>query len=239
MDRKLEINCDLGEGISDETEIISFIDVASVACGGHIGDANSIRNTLQLCQEQGKKAGAHPSYPDRANFGRKSMQLSSKALLESINSQLDLYVGISNSLEIPIDHIKFHGALYNDAAAQAELADILTDYLVLNFPEIPIFVPPHSQMERFARAKNLPSRIEIFGDRAYENDFKLVSRSQPNALLTSFEAVYAHLQPIFEQGYLVSIEGKTLPVSAQTICFHGDNPGLKKFLPTIRQKFWK
>jgi UPF0271 protein len=239
MDRKLEINCDLGEGISDETEIISFIDVASIACGGHTGDAISIRKTLLLCQKLGKKAGAHPSYPDQENFGRKSMQLSPEALLQSIYAQIERYSDIANSLEIPLDHIKFHGALYNDAASQAELADMLTDFLMLKFPKIPVFVPPHSQMERFAYAKNLPSKIEIFGDRAYENDFSLVSRSQPNSLLTSFEAVNEHLLPVFEQGYLVSIDGKTLPVSAQTICFHGDNPGLKEFLPAIRRKFWK
>ncbi len=135
MDRKIEINCDLGEGISDETEIISFIDVASIACGGHTGDAISIRKTLLLCQKLGKKAGAHPSYPDQENFGRKSMQLSPEALLQSIYAQIERYSDIANSLEIPLDHIKFHGALYNDAASQAELADMLTDFLMLKFPK--------------------------------------------------------------------------------------------------------
>jgi len=239
MNRSLEINCDLGEGISDENEIIPFIDAASVACGGHVGEADSIRNTVIQCQLQGKKVGAHPSYPDHANFGRKSIELHPEALLRSIEEQIGLFVSIAASLHAPIDHIKFHGALYNDAAAKTELAELLTDFLAKNFPEIPVFVPPHSEMEKFARSKNLPHRIEIFGDRAYENDFSLASRSKPGSLLTSLEAVVRHLQPVFEEGYLVSIDGKKLQVSAETICFHGDNPGLMEFLPEIRQRFWK
>jgi UPF0271 protein len=239
MNRYLEINCDLGEGISDENSIIPLIDAASVACGGHVGDAGSIRNTVIQCQRQGKKVGAHPSYPDHANFGRKSIELHPEVLLRSIEEQIGLFVSIAAGLHAPIDHIKFHGALYNDAAAKTELAELLTDFLAMNFPEIPVFVPPHSEMGKLARAKNLPLRIEIFGDRAYENDFSLASRSKPGSLLTRFDAVLRHLQSVFEEGYLVSIDGKRLPISAETICFHGDNPGLMEFLPEIRKRFWK
>lgn len=238
MNQNLAINCDLGEGILDESALIPLIDVASVACGGHIGDANSIQKTLATCLLHGKKTGAHPSYPDIINFGRKSIQISDHDLIYSITTQLELFAEVAADLQAPIDHIKFHGALYNDAAANPHLADLLTDYLAIHFAGIPVFVPPQSEMERLATIKNLPIRLEIFGDRTYQNNYSLVSRTLAGSLLTQSEAVIQHLKPVFEQGNLISISGKSLPVSAQTICFHGDNPGLLEFLPLVRLRFW-
>lgn len=239
MKKYPEINCDLGEGISGEPLIIPLIDVASVACGGHFGDGDSIRETLKLCKSLGKKAGAHPSYPDLENFGRKTLDIPIDELLSSLLSQIQLFLKVADQLNFPIDHIKFHGALYNDAAANPDLANILTDFLVSHFFNIPIFVPPHSQMEHFAKAKNLKFRLEIFGDRGYEDDFSLVSRAKSGSLLTTSESIIRQLEPVFDRGELISISGKPLPVEADTICFHGDNPGLLEFLPIIRNRFWK
>lgn len=234
-----EINCDLGEGIAGEEFVIPLIDAASVACGGHFGDADSIRKTLRICQSFGKKAGAHPSYPDLENFGRKSLDIQIDKLLYSLLDQIKLFLKVADELHFPIDHIKFHGALYNDAAAKPELANELTDFLASHFLEIPIFVPPHSQMEHFAKVKKLKYRLEIFGDRGYENDFSLVSRAKGGSLLSTSESIISHLEPVFEREELISISGKPLPVEADTICFHGDNPGLLEFLPFIRNRFWK
>lgn len=239
MKKYPEINCDLGEGIPGESQIIPMIDAASIACGGHFGDGNSIRETLMICKSYGKKAGAHPSYPDLENFGRKSLNIPIDELLKSLLNQIQLFLNIADELDFPIAHIKFHGALYNDAAAKPELANSLTDFLSSHFPKVPIFVPPHSQMERFAKSKNLKFRLEIFGDRAYEDDFSLVSRAKSDSLLTSSEAIIRHLEPVFDRGELISISGNSLPVQADTVCFHGDNPGLFEFLPIIRNRFWK
>lgn len=239
MKKYPEINCDLGEGIPGESLIIPLIDAASVACGGHFGDADSIRETLMICMSFGKKAGVHPSYPDLENFGRKSLDIPIDELLTSLLNQIQLFLKVADELDFPIDHIKFHGALYNDAAAKPELANSLTDFLLEHFPSVPIFVPPHSQMEHFAKAKNLKFRLEIFGDRAYEDDFSLVSRAKSGSLLTTSDVIIRHLEPVFDRGELVSISGKPLPVKADTICFHGDNPGLLEFLPIIRNRFWK
>lgn len=239
MKKYPEINCDLGEGIPGESLIIPLIDAASVACGGHFGSADSIRETLKICQSFGKKAGAHPSYPDLENFGRKSLELPIDELLTSLLNQIQLFLSIADELDFPIDHIKFHGALYNDAAAKPELANSLTDFLLEHFSDVAIFVPPHSQMEHFAKTKNLKFKLEIFGDRAYEDDFSLVSRAKSGSLLTSSDAIIRHLEPVFDRGELISVNGKHLLIQADTICFHGDNPGLFEFMPIIRNRFWK
>lgn len=239
MKKYPEINCDLGEGIPDDYLIIPLIDAASVACGGHVGDSDSIRETLMICKSFGKKAGAHPSYPDLENFGRKTLDIPIDKLQDSLLNQIQLFEKIAQEFNVPLDHIKFHGALYNDAAANPELANSLTDFLEAYFPAVPIFVPPHSQMEYFAKVKNLKIQLEIFGDRTYEDNFSLVSRAKSGSLLTTSDAIIRHLEPVFVRGELISISGKPLAVYADTICFHGDNPGLLEFLPIIRNSFWK
>ncbi len=237
--RKLpEINCDLGEGISGEELIFPLIDAASVACGGHFGTIETIRATLDLAQEFQKKVGAHPSYPDQANFGRKTLLISPKELEISLTYQIQLFLQIADSFGIQMDHIKFHGALYNDAAKDTQLADFLTDLLLSNWPGTPVFVSPHSCMEDFAIKKGLPYRLEIFGDRAYLDTYQLVPRSLEGSLLTEKEAVENHLKSIFFENCIQSVEGTLLPIQADTLCFHGDNPGIQQFLPYLRKTYW-
>jgi UPF0271 protein len=232
------INCDLGEGVPNEALIIPLIDLASVACGGHHGDRNTIRNTLTLVQRFGKKAGAHPSYPDRENFGRKSLQMVPNALEKSLKAQLDLFESVAKEQKLEIDHIKFHGALYNDASENTELATFLVDFLKIEHPNVPLFVPPHSEIERVAKQKDHPVKLEIFGDRAYQNTYKLVSRSQEKSLFSQKIDVISHLKSIFLQQSIKTISGELIPIAADTICFHGDNPGILEFLPAIIDQFW-
>lgn len=234
-----EINCDLGEGIPGETALIPLIDTASVACGGHIGDEKSVFHTLVQLKEFGKKAGAHPSYPDKENFGRISVKLSKEELLESVLSQIHLVERMAAKVGIPMDHIKFHGALYNDAAAASSLADLLTACLVNVYPNIPLFVPPHSFLAQAAVQKGMEVKIEVFGDRGYQDNFQLLPRSHPGSLLTSPTDVKNHLGTIFTDGFIRSVSGKQLKVSPDTVCFHGDNPGISAFLPEVHQLFWK
>ncbi len=233
------LNCDLGEGIFDEELIIPFIDVASVACGGHFGNRQTINNTLTLIKKFDKKAGAHPSYPDQENFGRKSISIQPKALINSLRDQINLFLSVSEKENIPLNHIKFHGALYNDVAANAELANELVAFLKLEFGQIPLFAPPHSEIEKAANNVNLPIKLEIFGDRAYQDNYKLVSRSILNSLFTKKNQVISHLESILNHGKINTVSGGSIPIHADTICVHGDNPGIMEFLPIIRNQFWK
>jgi UPF0271 protein len=236
---QLTINCDLGEGVPNEEKLFPHIDLASVACGGHFGNRESVKKTLSLAKRFGKKAGAHPSYPDLENFGRKSLSIPSSELIQSIRDQILLFLEVSAELEMEPDHIKFHGALYNDAAENPQLAEHLVEFLSEEFPRIPLFVPPHSETERYAVQKGLPIRREIFGDRAYEENYKLVSRKLENSLLTTLDQVIHHLEYILNQHQILTYSGKMIPIAADTICFHGDNPGITDFLPLVRERFWK
>jgi UPF0271 protein len=234
-----KINCDLGEGIANEQEIFPWIDCGSIACGGHFGDEASIASSLKLALANGVKVGAHPSYPDQENFGRKSMKLDLGALTASLNEQIDRFQLVANQLGMPSDHIKFHGALYNDAMANAELAQNLCKWLSLQYKRIPIFVSPGSQMLFWAEQFGLKTRLEVFGDRAYQANYQLVARSEADSLFTTMENVDAHIRPILLERQILTSTGKKIPAIAETVCFHGDNPGLMNFLPIIRKKYWK
>lgn len=233
------INCDLGEGVPHEAQIIPWIDLASIACGGHYGDQDSLKETLGLVKKFGKKAGAHPSYPDLENFGRKTLEIDPKTLTHSLSDQIGLFVEVAKSVEIEFDHIKFHGALYNDAAENLGLSEVLVDFLKSDFPNIPLLVPPQSELERVAKKFQLPIRLEIFGDRAYLNNYKLVSRKIEYSLFTQVNQVVSHLESIFNSGQIKTFSGEMIPIKANTLCFHGDNPGILEFLPQVRQRFWK
>lgn len=233
-----EINCDLGEGVPGEEFIFPLIDTASVACGGHFGSEESVKKTLELAKKFGKKAGAHPSYPDRENFGRKSMVIHKDDLAKSLEEQISLFLHVSNTLGMEFDHIKFHGALYNDAAKDDQLADFLTDFILKRWPKVPVFVPPHSRMEEYALKKGLPHRLEIFGDRAYLENYQLAPRTQEGSLLTNKENIDSHLKFILFESQIKTVDGKFIPVKADTLCFHGDNPGILEFLSYLRKTNW-
>ena len=234
-----KINCDLGEGIPCEEEIFPFIDCASIACGGHFGDESTVLTSIKLAKENKTTVGAHPSYPDQINFGRKSMALNFATLAASLEEQLDLFLRVAQNQEVHIDHIKFHGALYNDAMANNALAQNLCKWFSELYKQIPIFVSPNSQMIFWAAKYGLKTRLEVFGDRAYQDNYQLVNRAEANSLFTTLNAVDTHLESIIEKQQILTHSGKKLPVQAATLCFHGDNPGLMDFLPTLRLKYWK
>ncbi|UZD23127.1 LamB/YcsF family protein [Algoriphagus halophytocola] len=238
--RKLpEINCDLGEGMADECQIYPLIDSASIACGGHYGDEDSMNESLSLAKQHCKKVGAHPSYPDKQHFGRKTIKISAKDLTKSILVQIVKFEQLAEKKGMQMDHIKFHGALYNDAAAHSEVADLLTDFIADHFHNTPILAPPHSQLEKHLNQKGLNCRTEVFGDRGYLDNYLLMPRNIFGSHMTTEPEISSHLENLLKNGYLLSHQGKKLKVAAETICFHGDNPGIGDFLPTIRKKYWK
>ena len=233
-----QINCDLGEGVAWEEEIFPFVDVASLACGGHFGTQDSLDASLSLATKYGKKVGAHPSYPDRENFGRVSIQMPVGDLIESIRQQIEWFMKSARAHNLALDHIKFHGALYNDAAKDSDLANLLTDFLLENYPQTPLLVPTHSELEKKAQEKGLSIRLEVFADRGYTSDYLLSSRSQPGSLLQDITSVEPQVKRLLFEGQLMSMEGVQLPILADTLCFHGDNPGILDFLPILRKRFW-
>ncbi|PZX55471.1 UPF0271 protein [Algoriphagus ratkowskyi] len=238
MKNLLEINCDLGEGVQNEALLFPLIDTASIACGGHYGDDQTISNSINLALAHQKKAGSHPSYPDKKNFGRKTMAITDKDLKKSLLIQILKFEQLAEKVGLPMEHIKFHGALYNDAATIPELADSLTDFIANHFHHIPIFTSPHSQLEKYAIEKGLNLRREVFGDRRYGNNYQLIPRSEIGSLLISETEISVQVEKLISKGCVRSNSGKLLPLKADTVCFHGDNPGITLFLPSIRRRLW-
>jgi UPF0271 protein len=219
------LSADLGEGAPREDEIWPLIDQANVACGGHAGDDDSMRIAAELAIAHGVVLGAHPSYPDREHFGRRSMQMPPEALRASLVAQIAALRFFG-----PVHHVKPHGALYNDAHKDRALADVIVSALT---EEIALVAPDHSQMAVAARAAGVRVIREAFADRRYEPDGSLTPRSVIGSTLTVDEAA-AQAVLLVTEGVVVARDGSRVTIAFDTICIHADMEGAVARLQTIR-----
>jgi UPF0271 protein len=213
----IDLSADLGEGASDEPEIWPLITSANVACGGHYGDVESMTHAVVRARELGVRVGAHPSYPDRENFGRKSMTMSPEALRASIVEQIAALRDIAGMLA----HVKPHGALYNDAHKDRALAEIVIDAIRAVDPSLPIVCGDSSQMAAAARAAGTPVIREAFADRRYNADGSLVARSEPGSRLDVLEAA-TQAAMLANENAVVARDGTRITIPFDTICIHAD-----------------
>lgn len=230
----IDINCDLGEGMSAEGAMMPFITSANVACGGHIGDKESILETLQLANKHNVKCGAHPSYPDRVGFGRKRMEIEPEELRASLKDQLSSFLGCADELGIDCHHVKLHGALYNDTAADSELAKLVIEVLEELSLKVPLYAPWQSELSKVALQNGFEVYHEAFADRNYEEDLSLVPRTKPNSLI-SIGDVSEHVQRIVVEGVVRSLSGVEVPIAADTICIHGDGEYALEVAKIVKQ----
>jgi UPF0271 protein len=220
----IEISADMGEGAAAEPEIWPLIDAANVACGGHAGDVVTMREAARRAREHGVAIGAHPSYPDRANFGRTSMKMDPAALREALVEQIGAIAAIT-----PLRHVKAHGALYNDAHHDRALAGILLDAS----GNLPIVCSATSQMAVVARERGVRVIREAFADRRYEPDGSLTPRSIPGSLL-SIEEAAAQARLLAREGGVIARDGTRIAVACDTLCIHADMAGSAERLRAIR-----
>lgn len=232
---EIDINSDVGEGVGNEAELMPLISSCNIACGGHAGDEDSMRETIRLALKHHVKIGAHPSYPDRANFGRKIMDISTEGLLSSIREQLSSFSDILKKEGGQLHHIKPHGALYNTIAKDEKLANTFLE-AISEYIHIPLYVPFASVIEGEAKKRNLTVIHEAFADRNYHHDLSLVSRKEENALIESPEDVLAHVERISRTGKVLTIEGIEKEIMADTFCVHGDTPSALKILTYLHQE---
>lgn len=225
----IDINCDVGEGIGNESSLMPYISSCNIACGAHAGDEATIRRVIRLAKISNVKVGAHPSYPDRENFGRKSMEIAPERLKESIARQLETFKKIADDENVELHHIKPHGALYNDISKQANLANVFLD-AVSEYVDIPLYVPYRSKIEEEARNRNLAVHLEAFGDRNYHTDLRLVSRKESHAVIHHPSHVLHHLVEMIIHRKVNTIEGVKVDIEAETFCIHGDTPDALKIL---------
>ena len=235
----IDINCDVGEGVGNETELFPHISSCNIACGGHAGDPESIRSIIRLSKSYHLKIGAHPSYPDRDNFGRISVEISRDQLIDTIRQQLAVIIDILQEEGGELHHIKAHGALYNDIAKDAELAAIFLEAIHSFKEEAVLYVPYNSVIERLAQLKGFNIALEAFGDRNYNTDLSLVSRRKSNALIETPKAVLKHILSIVRDKKVKTITGKHIPIKADTVCIHGDTPTAVQILQYLSKELGK
>jgi len=226
----VKLNADLGEGINIEKAIMPFLSSCSIACGGHTGDANTMREAIQIAVESSVKIGAHPSYPDKDGFGRMPISISNQDLSKSLISQINSLEQILNDFHINLDHIKPHGALYNLSAKNYDLAMLIIEVIIQNYDSVYLYVPSGSLIEKLALENNVKIKKEIFLDRNYNSDNSLVSRNNDNAIIKSSKLMFDRIENITKDGFLLSIAGKKIHLQADTFCVHGDSPNIVAYL---------
>ena len=233
----LNINCDLGEGLNNEHIIMPLIDSCNIACGGHAGDNGSMIECVEISIKNNVKIGAHPSYPDKINFGRKKIDISPSELSYSIISQIESLEAIADSYGLELNHIKAHGALYNQMMIDAELSNFYLDTIKEFKNKCSLFIPYKSEIEKIALKKGFSIIYEVFGDRNYNDDLSLVSRNNENALITNPESVVNHIKTIKETETVKTINGNYKKIKFDTICIHSDTNNSIEILKKINQEF--
>jgi len=235
--KQIDLNCDAGEGMENENAIIPLVSSISIACGGHTGSEESMRKTVQLAKKVGVAIGAHPSYPDRENFGRVTMDIDEATLKKSIKTQIEMLHSIAIQEYHPLTHVKPHGALYNEGAKNSKLAAIIVKALIEINPNLSLWGPPKSALEDAAARHKIRFITEGFADRTYQPDGSLTPRSQMNALINNpTECVKQVLQLVKEKKVTVT-DGSSMVCDVETICIHGDGPHALVFAQHIHAAF--
>jgi UPF0271 protein len=233
----LNINCDLGEGLNNEHIIMPLIDSCNIACGGHAGDSGSMIECVEISIKNNVKIGAHPSYPDKINFGRKKIDISPSELSYSIISQIESLETIADSYDLELNHIKAHGALYNQMIIDAELSNFYLDTIKDFKNKCSLYIPYKSEIEKIALKKGFSIIYEVFGDRNYNDDLSLVSRNNENAIITNPESVVSHIKTIKETETVKTINGNYKKIKFDTICIHSDTNNSIEILKKINKEF--
>ena len=204
-----------------------FVTSANIACGGHAGDEATMRETVALAKKQGVSIGAHPGYPDKANFGREALQMDSLALIEEVAAQIRALADIAAAAGAKIRHVKAHGALYNQAANDKGIASAIASgiYDDARGAKYLVFAMPGTALLDAATAMDLRVAREGFIDRAYEADRTLRSRKLPGALHTDPKVAAAQAVGFIRDGGVRAFDGTFLRLEVDTLCFHGDTPG--------------
>ncbi len=232
----IDINADLGEGVGNEAALMPLLSSCNIACGGHAGTATTMETAVNLAMQYGVKIGAHPSFPDIENFGRREMIMSHEVLRDSIERQLQALLTVLKTCGAALHHVKPHGALYNKAAKDHDTASVIIEACKCIPTSVYIYVPYKSVIADVARAHGVPIRYEAFADRNYNSDLSLVSRLEPDAVITDEETVFQHVYQMISEGRVKTLKGEKVPIKADTYCIHGDQPEAVKLLKGLKTR---
>lgn len=230
---KIDLNCDLAEGAGIEAEIMPYISSANIACGFHAGDPALMKETVRLCMVHHVAVGAHPSFPDRENFGRTNMEMSPQLVYTIVKEQIVLLQTIVKEVGTIVHHVKPHGALYNMSAKDHLLARAIAAAVHDCDPRLILYGLSGSASLIEAKSAGLKTAAEVFADRTYQDDGSLTPRTLQNALITDTRAAVNQAVAFAMSAPIQSINGKTLVLNAETICLHGDGAHAVEFAQQI------
>jgi len=240
--KHIDLNCDMGESfgrfqVGNDAEIFPFITSCNIACGFHGGDPYHIEHTIDMALEHDVQIGAHPGYPDLAGFGRRKMDMPLAELRASVKYQVSALMGLVACRGASLAYVKPHGALYNTMVDDAEVCATVVEAIGEFGPDLKVMGLAGSQVQQFCERYKLTFVAEAFADRRYEPNGKLRSRALDSAVLTDPEVAASQVVSIVKNNQVSSLNGTKVPMEAQSICVHGDNPSAVAILKAIHKAF--
>ncbi|KAF1683114.1 LamB/YcsF family protein [Veillonella sp. R32] len=237
---RVDMNSDLGESYGVYTlgldqEVLSHVTSANVACGWHAGDPLIMERTVQLCKAKGVAVGAHPSYPDLLGFGRRNMTITADEAKAYMLYQVGALKAFCQAADVPLQHVKLHGAFYNTACVDPKLASAVLDGIEALGYGVAIMALSGSVMVQQAKERQIPVIQEVFADRGYTAKGTLVPRSEPGAFVRDPQEALVRILQMVNEGTVVANTGETIPIVADSICVHGDNPEAVAFTKALRE----
>lgn len=233
--KTIHINCDLGEGGEFDEQLMPLISACNIACGGHAGTLETMQHTVSLALEQGVEIGAHPSYPDKENFGRISIDINAEELKRSLVAQIMSLKQIAEAEGAVLTHVKPHGALYNDAQKDPKVAQVVIDSILEFGHDLILYAPYGSRIGELAEGK-LKVKFEAFADRNYNPDGTLISRKESGAVLDQKEEVLKHLLSMISDGKITCQKGEKIDCFATTFCLHSDTKNSLQILQYLHSE---
>lgn len=231
--QSIDLNCDLGEG-GDDSLLMPLVSSANIACGGHAGDEPTMRRAVELALTAGANIGAHPSYEDRANFGRIELHVPTSDLRHSLVRQIRHLQSITNSAGARLRHVKPHGALYNVAVRNPSVARAVVDAVCEVDESLAIVTLPHGHLFEVATAMDVELIAEGFADRTYQRDGTLTPRTDAAALHAREIDAADQVLWMVRDGAVRTVDAAWIPMRVQTLCVHGDGPHAVSFLRAVR-----
>ena len=224
---EININCDLGESsklhsTENDPLLLKIVNSANIACGYHAGDKPTMEKTIEISKKNNVSIGAHPSFKDTENFGRKRLNLPPSEITKLVINQIKILSDVANKTGMKVTHVKPHGALNNMACENYDLAKVISESIIQVNKELIFLVPTGSQMEKAGKKLGMKVAVEIFADRNYEDDGNLVSRSKDNALIVDPEIAKKHVIKMVQNQAINCYSGKQVPCEIDAICVHGD-----------------
>jgi UPF0271 protein len=237
----VDLNCDLGESfghyrLGNDEEIMKWITSCNVACGYHAGDPETMYHSVKLAKQYGVSLGAHPGFPDLMGFGRRELKMSADEVYHMVIYQVGALKAFADVEGVRVRHVKPHGALYNLAAVQPELARAIAEAVRDLDKQLILFALSGSELVKAGRRAGLTVAEEAFADRTYQPDGSLTPRRHPKAVIHDIHSAARQVISMVKDGMVTTVEGTVVPLRADTICVHGDHPGAVSFVSRLRKQ---